>query len=686
MITAKHLTVNLAVSVLVLWLCDVILPDFKLRSVFSAVVGVVILSILNSAVRPIIVRLTLPLTVLTFGGLAIILNGVLVLVASWIDPGFQVANLFTAIVISFVLAAANLLVSSSILMGADEQLHEYQVIKRFARKSPSPEQLTTPGLILIEIDGLSEPVLRQAIEDGHLPTLGAWLESGEYRLVRWDTGLPAQTSAMQAGILHGSHHNIPAFRFYDKKKQRLLVSGHPPDAAEMLKGIANGRGLLCKGGFSVNNWAHGDAPDVVLTMSTLASQVRVAVSQSEDLFGYFANAYNLQRGLIKMAIEVVVEIWEAWQQRRRNVLPRVERRFPYPLIRALTTALLPDLSCYLLIQKMFEGIEVAYSTLVSYDEVAHHSGIDRPDAIRVLHQIDGQIRWVSKACELAPRRYDVVVLSDHGQSQGATFRQRYGITLHDLVTSLLSAEYAPAPATHHDEGIERINVLVSQLARAERNRARILRRALRSRTSDGLIDLRRRPKADARNRHRTVVCASGNLGLIYFTEWPERLTLEAIESRFPGLVRGLVEHPGIGFVMAWSESRGPVVLGKCGAHYLQDGSLEGTDPLAPFGPNAARHLQEVSVYPCQGDLVVNSLYDPVTGEVAAFEELVGSHGGLGGLQNQPFLLFPARFDLSDPSSELIGAPAIYRMFQTWRDGSLDHESHETTRKVRETRC
>ena len=666
LITVKRLGVNLIVSLVVLVVCASILPSFQLESIQSAVLGVVILSILNSSVRPIIVRLTLPLTVLTFGGLAIILNGALILVTSWLNPGFHVANIWTAIVISFGLALANMFVASSFLVGADEKLHEYQVIKRFARKSPAPDQLTTPGLILIEIDGLSEPVLRDALKAGHMPTLAAWLESGAYRLVQWDTGLPAQTSAMQAGILHGSHHNIPAFRFYDKRRQRLLVSGHPPDAADMLKGIGDGHGLLCEGGFSINNWAHGDAPDVILTMSTLALQVRSAVSQSEDLFGYFANVYNVQRGLIKMLIDVVVEIWEAWNQRRQDIRPRVERRFPYPFVRALTTALLPDLSCYLLIQKMFEGIHVAYSTLVSYDEVAHHAGVDRPDAFRVLRQIDGQIGWVSKAVAFAPRRYDIVVLSDHGQSQGATFRQRYGMSLHDLVTSFVTDEYAPAPAAHEDEGIEWINVLINQLAWAERASARILRRLFRRRIADGLIDLMPRESGQESKPPKTVVCASGNLGLIYFTEWSERLSFEEIETRFPSLVSGLVQHPGIGFVLAQSAEKGPLVLGKTGVHYLRDGSVVGDDPLALFGANAARHLKEVSEYPCQGDLVVNSLYDPMTGDVAAFEELVGSHGGLGGRQNRPFLFYPSSLDRDRPPNELIGAPSIYRTFQAWR--------------------
>ena len=57
--------------------------------------------------------------------------------------------------------------------------------------------------------------------------------------------------------------------------------------------------------------------------------------------------------------------------------------------------------------------------------------------------------------------------------------------------------------------------------------------------------------------------------------------------------------------------------------------MEGEDPLAPFGPNAARHVKRTDGFPHCPDLVVNSTYWPETDEVAAFEELVGSHGGHG---------------------------------------------------------
>jgi hypothetical protein len=56
-------------------------------------------------------------------------------------------------------------------------------------------------------------------------------------------------------------------------------------------------------------------------------------------------------------------------------------------------------------------------------------------------------------------------------------------------------------------------------------------------------------------------------------------------------------------------------------------------------------------------------YDPETGEVISYEVLVGSHGGLGGRQQEPFLLHPV--DLSIGDEPLVGAPAVNAVLRRW---------------------
>jgi hypothetical protein len=160
-----------------------------------------------------------------------------------------------------------------------------------------------------------------------------------------------------------------------------------------------------------------------------------------------------------------------------------------------------------------------------------------------------------------------------------------------------------------------------------------------------------------------IVLASGNLGLVYGTQTRERPTMEQIEEFYPGLLDGLAQHEGVGFVVAHSEAHGPVVIGGDGRYYLKEERVEGEDPLAGFGPNAARHILRNDGFPDAPDLYVSSFCDPDKNEGAAFEEQIGFHGGMGGLQTQPFLLFPSELPLED--APLIGAAAVHQVLKGW---------------------
>ena len=163
-----------------------------------------------------------------------------------------------------------------------------------------------------------------------------------------------------------------------------------------------------------------------------------------------------------------------------------------------------------------------------------------------------------------------------------------------------------------------------------------------------------------------VVAASGNLANVYFTADPGRMTWERLDDAHPGLVEALASHPGVGLVLLRSETLGPVVLGGRGIRHLDTGRVEGSDPLVPFGSLAEASLRRLDEMANVGDLAVVSMLDPETGEVAAFEELVGSHGGMGGAQTDAFLLYPAAF--AEPVGPIVGAPAVHRVLVGWLEG------------------
>ena len=249
---------------------------------------------------------------------------------------------------------------------------------------------------------------------------------GQSPLTGWITDWSSQTGASQAGILLGSNDDMPAFRWLEKETGRVFVSNRPRHAAEIEKRHSNGRGLLYADGASRGNIFTGDAEDAVLTMAS-AGRKHGRIGAGYE--AYFSHPSSTMRTLIGVLADAAREVHQAAVQRRRNVRPRVHRGGIYPLLRAFTTVLTRDVIVATVIGDMYAGRSVVYADFVGYDEVAHHSGVERYDALDTLRRLDHEFSRLHKAAQDCRRNYEFVVLSDHGQSQGATFRTRYGETL-----------------------------------------------------------------------------------------------------------------------------------------------------------------------------------------------------------------------------------------------------------------
>jgi hypothetical protein len=520
-----------------------------------------------------------------------------------------------------------------------------------------------PGLFFLEIDGLAHDVLVRAMRDGNAPTMAKWLREGSHNLARWETDWSSQTGACQAGLLHGNNDDMPAFRWWEKDRGAAIVTNHPKDAMELERRHSNGRGLLFSDGASRANILSGDAPHSLLTMSTALKRDRPG-KIGQDYFAYFANPYNVMRTIALVFREVVSELWSASRQRRRDVQPRVHRGFTYSLMRAWATIIQRDLQVESIIADMYAGRPVAYTTFLAYDEVAHHSGIERPETLATLRQVDRQIARIRREAERAPRPYQLVVLSDHGQSQGATFLDRYGQSLDELVHDAAGTE----AATVEGDASEAKGFIGASVVEASTGGSRVAKTVQRASSvgEEPSVD------GDSEELPEIVVMASGCLGLISFPRQPGRVTLEEIESRYPRLISTLREHPGVGFLLVRSEGMGALAIGLGGINYLDEERVEGEDPLEPFGPNAARHVRRTDGFPHCPDIVVNSTYWLEMDEVAAFEELVGSHGGMGGTQSFPFLLHPVELEL--PEEEIVGAEAVHMHLRRWLV-ELGHEEY-----------
>ena len=327
--------INTAALMLLAW----ILQGFSIESWGSGLALAAVLGLLNALVWPLLIRVALPLTVITLGFGVLLLNGVFVWLASDIlADSVQISGLWTAVVVALGLTLINNTVT--LFLGIDDDdLYYREVIKRHARKSKETAAPTSiPGVLFLEIDGLAHDVLVRAMRDGSAPTMAAWLRDGSHTMTEWECDWSSQTGAMQSGILQGSNWDMPGFRWWEKDRQEAFVSNSPKNAREIEKRHSNGKGLLYADGASRANLVSGDAPHSMITMSTVREKREGRVG--EDYFAFFANPYDVTRTFILVIKEIVAEIWQQTQQRRLEIEPRVHRGwFPYPLLRAYTNVL-----------------------------------------------------------------------------------------------------------------------------------------------------------------------------------------------------------------------------------------------------------------------------------------------------------------------------------------------------------
>jgi putative membrane protein len=672
-----ELSVRLAVlwliNVIGLWLAGLVLPGVTVTQWGAAFLFMGVIGVFNALLWPIITRLTLRFFVFTLGFFTILLNGLMFWGASFFVTGVAFGNLGSAVLSALLVGVFNTLVASLLAIDDDAAFYRSTVERAMRRMRSTAHVRPYPGVLFLEIDGCSEVVFRRVLEQGAMPTMARWLHSGSHRIVGWETDLSCQTGSAQAGILHGNNRDIPAFRWVEKSNNNRVVSANgPKDSPLIERRLDDGNGLLAEAGAARANLFSGNAADDLMVYSTLTS---LSKFYRPSYYVFFANPYNFLRTLTLCVVEVFKELWECRRQVRQKVWPRLpeQRGGLYPWVRAAATVFLRDMSVYTLIDDVLQGnADAIYATFYAYDEVAHHSGVEDPDAVSVLQQLDKAFARIERAASEAKRRYQIVVLSDHGQSKGATFKQRYSITLKDLVESLLPLNIK----THHEldtlEGWGHVGALATEAAQTQgRVVSKALRRVTRRRTLNGEVlvgpeyQLQRQERAGKRvpaEEAELIVLASGNLGLIYFTAWQERMSLEQIDAAFPNLIPGLVTHPGIGFVMVRSEKFGPLAMGARGVYHLQSGRVEGANPLTVYSERLPAHLCRTDTFAHVPDILVNSFYDPLNDEGCAFEELIGFHGGAGGNQSHPFLFVPTEWVL-DASSPVVGAEHVHRLLK-----------------------
>ncbi len=634
-----------------------------------AAAAALVLGIVNLLIRPIILMLSIPLGFIVVFVVGFFVNAITLLITGYLIEGFTVDGFLPAIIGGLLLGVINTIFTTIITVDDEDSFYQGVVERLAGRSKYENEDFSKPGLLMMEIDGLSYWHLKHAIEAGYLPTFKRLMDVHGYELSHVDCGLPSQTSACQAGIMFGDNHDIPAFRWYDKDKKKLYVSGH--DAAEINARYAKGHGLM-RGGASINNMMNGDARHSLLTLADLLSgNDEERSARARDISLLMLNPYFLVRVIVLFLWEALVEVWQYTKDVIRGVQPRLNRiHGAYPFIRAATTVFMRDISGHLTALEIIRGAPAIYVTWPGYDEVAHHSGPWSKYAFEVLSQYDQIVDAMLDLIERkAPRPYNLVILSDHGQSFGATFKQRYGMDLKSFIESKLPEHVNVLASLGGDEGSLALTAAAAELDNVQKHGARgavgekVVGRAkdLIHKTAQPIEEVELPALPEGTN---ITVCGSGNIAQVYFHFADHKLKINELESVFPGLVNELVQHEGIGVVVGYNEAGQPIAMGKLGTRNLHTGEVIGEDPMAMFGdPDLrAKQMRRIADFPHAGDLIVNSTVYP-DGTVAAMEELIGNHGGIGGEQTDAFIFHPPNLKVSPT----VNSTDVYHILNAYRE-------------------
>jgi uncharacterized membrane protein YvlD (DUF360 family) len=206
-----------------------VLTDVHVKDFGAALASAALIGLVNAFIWPLLIRFALPLTVLTLGLGAVVLNGAMILLVSAIDPGLHVSSLFAGIVVALGVTVVNTAATS--LLAIDDDAFWYRnVVQRQAKRIGHPTPTDVPGLFFLEIDGLAHEVLLRAMRDGNAPNMARWVRGHTHSLLSWETDWSSQTGACQAGLLHGDNYDMPAFRWWEKDRGAPIVTNHPRDA------------------------------------------------------------------------------------------------------------------------------------------------------------------------------------------------------------------------------------------------------------------------------------------------------------------------------------------------------------------------------------------------------------------------------------------------------------------------
>jgi len=573
------------------------------------------------------------------------------------------------------------------------------------------------GYVCIQIDGLAYEYLLLAMRRGYMRHLRRWWRRGKLALQRFRPGLPTSTPNAQAGMLFGVEENIPAFRWYERERRQVINCNDPAGAQFIRDEIVGQRAGALEGGSSYVNFLDGGAERTVFTVAgSHDDSVISRLGGVHLLFLLVFHPIRILRTIIASFRELWAEAYDRWL-RPDPEAEQVEHEGLFPLLRVISNVLLRELQTLGLLVDVHSDVPCIFTTYSGYDELGHHFGPASRAALTNLRHIDRRIAEVYRMMRLgASRRYDLIILSDHGQTAARPFSRRFGRTVGEEIGRQLQVEPVQVSGGPDDRWDRHAQYLAREVSNSPLARVPGVRPATRAVVRHverrALLSMVRPGTVYVDERAGAVVTCSGSLAHLYLlADGSRRMDYDRIVELYPGLVPYLRRHEGIGpFFVRQAPGRWLVMEAENSAELLmpaeemdpdEEGpakdlkrslrrsgdvagggmhSVKGLDPLRHVDPDHENlgELCRFLGFRNAGDVVLFGRYD---GErVICFDDQVGAHSSLGGPQAEPFIMLPAGHPASGDT--LRGYAAIYhRVLRPYLRSAIARQGRDSERRL-----
>ncbi len=502
--------------------------------------------------------------------------------------------------------------------------HLLDRLVRRARLGRAPEA-GGRRLLIVQIDGLSQGALEQALAAGFMPFLKRLLDKGTFTMQPMAVGLPTSTPAFQMAAMYGVQPDIPGFHYHDKRRREDVHFPRAGDAAFVEEHQAAGRVGIVTGGSTYGCVFTGGAPN------NLFSFAQIKRPSGEGILRVLSALVVLLWVIVKSLIFSVFELLRALLRFIADPVGESRRGWKWLAIKIGISVWLRELFTLAVSRDLYMGVPAVYVNYLDYDVIAHVYGPRHRRALRSLRHVDRSLHQLWRVCRRVPGYgYDLHVLSDHGQAHCTPYIELMGGT--PIERRLFDEFFDPAHTSVTPTRRRRRPLASAMTAFRSGHAPGVLQRFLNYLEDPGDSG----ELKEARERNGVRVIAAGPNAFVYFLDDSEPLLLDQIDERFPGLAQDLSRSRGIGLVLARS-SEGPVCFWR--------GKRYGLDELAS-GPFAGREdpeivrdgIRDLMAMPSAGDLVLYGL-DSAEGNVSFIAE-TGAHAGTTFDELHTFIIAP----------------------------------------------